>query len=274
MSDDTGDAARTDELPTGDPAKRWAPIVAGVTMIALLGVAAFLLGRSDASNDVDTSEARSTSPTGSTAETIPPTGSIAETIPPTDPPMPTTAEVTTEVPATPQPIPSTQAAAATYSFPIIPASSASPSSSHHDYPASDIFAPCGSEVVATTSGTIQEVTLVDQWRSDNDRPELRGGLSYSLVGDDGVRYYGSHLLAIDASVRPGTHLTTGQRIGAVGETGNAAGTGCHLHFGVSKPCGPGDVLRRRGEIWPQPYLRSWKAGEQRSPLPEVPSAAC
>jgi peptidoglycan LD-endopeptidase LytH len=166
------------------------------------------------------------------------------------------------------------AAQATYAFPVRPASDASPSSSHHDYPASDIFAPCGSAVVAPTAGTIQEVTLVDQWSSSNNDPALRGGLSFSLVGADGVRYYGSHLESIEPSVRPGATIRTGDRIGAVGETGNAVGTGCHLHFGISTPCGPGDVLRRRGEIWPQTYLTAWREGEPRSPRPEIDPGSC
>lgn len=240
---------------------RW--LATGVVAIAVLGVGAFFLGRSDAPQ-VNTTGASSTTTNSTTRSPVtsgpaPPTASTTSVPPPTKTPS-------TTVP--PSPI------VTTYAFPIAPAAAATPSSSHHDYPASDIFAPCGSAVVATTSGTIQEVTLVDEWSSENDLPELRGGLSYSIVGDDGVRYYGSHLQAIDASVRPGSRVAAGDRIGTVGESGNAAGTGCHLHFGISEPCGPGDVLRRRGEIWPQEYLRAWKLGEHRSPLPETQLRSC
>ena len=254
------------------PRRSW--IFIGVAALAALGIAAFMLGRSASSEDVDAMRTGSTAYTTSDAPTTSATVAPETTVPPSptsEPTAPTTATKATEPP--PASAPAT-AVAATYAFPISPASSASPSSSHHDYPASDIFAPCGNAVVATTSGTIQEVTLVDKWSSRNDLPELRGGLSYSLVGDDGVRYYGSHLRSIDPTVQPGVHMTTGRQIGTVGETGNAAGTGCHLHFGISKPCGPGDVLRRRGQIWPQPYLRAWKSGEQRSPVAEIPSGSC
>jgi murein DD-endopeptidase MepM/ murein hydrolase activator NlpD len=60
----------------------------------------------------------------------------------------------------------------------------------------------------------------------------------------------------------------------VGDTGNAAGSGCHLHFGISTPCGPGDVLRRRGEFWPQEYLDTWRGSEPLSPASAVAAATC
>ena len=161
-----------------------------------------------------------------------------------------------------------------YAFPIEPSSAASYAQSHHDYPAADIFAPCGSDVVAPHAGTVQEVSLVDTWSASVNSPESRGGLSFSIVGDDGVRYYGSHLEELDPAIRPGGRLTAGQRIGAVGDTGNAAGSGCHLHSGISTPCGPGDVLRRRGEFWPQEYLDAWRGSDPLSPTAAVATATC
>lgn len=245
--------------PTPARRRRW--IALSMVIVASLGIAAFAVGRADAPPDVQaTAEPVTTTSTTSTSELS----------------TPTTAAPTTATPPASTPAAKVQqpVSATTYAFPIEPAATAKPSSSHHDYPASDVFAPCGSNIVATTTGSIQEITLIDKWSSKNDLPELRGGLSYSLVGDDGVRYYGSHLQTINASIRPGARVATGDRIGTVGETGNAAGTGCHLHFGISKPCGPGDVLRRRGELWPQQYLRAWKVGEQRSPVPEIQPRSC
>jgi murein DD-endopeptidase MepM/ murein hydrolase activator NlpD len=141
--------------------------------------------------------------------------------------------------------------------------------SHHDYPATDIFAPCGTPAVAVTGGVIQEVSRTDEWSSANDNPAIRGGLSYSMVGDDGVRYYGSHLATVAPDINPGTRVEKGRQIGTVGDTGNARGTGCHLHFGLSPPCGPGDWQVRRGTVYPWSYLDSWRSGGGRSPVDEV-----
>ena len=79
----------------------------------------------------------------------------------------------------------------------------------------------------------------------------------SLVDFRGVRYYGSHLSKVQVSV--GQRVSRGQRVGSVGDTGNAKGTGCHLHFGLSPACLTG-WQNRRGKLAPQPYLDSWRKG--------------
>jgi peptidoglycan LD-endopeptidase LytH len=147
-------------------------------------------------------------------------------------------------------------------FPIQPANVASYGWSHHDYPAADIFAPCGSTVVAPVSGAISEITTVDTWDPKVDDGATRGGLSVTLIGDDGVRYYGSHLSAIDPAIAVGVRVAVGQPIGLVGNTGNARGIACHLHFGISAPCGVGDWQVRRGTLQPAPLLDSWRAGDK------------
>jgi peptidoglycan LD-endopeptidase LytH len=139
---------------------------------------------------------------------------------------------------------------------------------HHDYPATDIIAPCGSVVRAATSGVVLEVTRVDKWNPKVDAGATRGGLSVSIRGDDGVRFYGSHMSVINANIRPGVHVTVGQPLGKVGETGDASA--CHLHFGLSPVCtGTGDWWIQRGVIWPWPYLDSWRAGGNRSPVAQI-----
>jgi peptidoglycan LD-endopeptidase LytH len=66
---------------------------------------------------------------------------------------------------------------------------------HHDYPATDILAKKGMcRFVAPTSGVIDEVNAVDKYSWKNNNGAIRGGLSVSMIGDDGVRYYGSHFL--------------------------------------------------------------------------------
>lgn len=169
----------------------------------------------------------------------------------------------------PPPPPSAPAPPGGYTFPLSPAASARYGRAHHDYPATDIFAPCGTPVVAVTAGVVDEVSRTDSWSAVTDDPALRGGLSTSIVGDDGVRYYGSHLSEVAPGIEAGVRVHPGQPLGKVGDSGNARGTGCHLHFGISPPCGPGDWRVRRGTIYPWPFLDSWRAGEARSPYSEV-----
>jgi hypothetical protein len=64
---------------------------------------------------------------------------------------------------------------------------------HHDYPAADIFCPIGSVFVAVTDGVVDFVSREDVWNSKVNDGATCGGLAVAIVGDDGVRYYGSHL---------------------------------------------------------------------------------
>lgn len=165
-----------------------------------------------------------------------------------------------------------------YTFPV--EGDTSYGATHHDYPATDIFADCGTPVVAPVSGTVVGVRRTDRYAAGEDDPGLRGGRSWTLLGDDGVRYYGSHLAAIAPTVAAGTWVMSGQRIGRVGDSGNAAGTGCHLHFGISPACGlvggsetrPNtDWWTRRGVIATYPYLQAWQAQRKLSPAKETGS---
>ena len=100
----------------------------------------------------------------------------------------------------------------------------------------DIFAGCGTTVVAPVTGTIEDVNTVDRWRRSTDVGADRGGRWISIKGDDGVRYYGSHYQSVVAGLAIGTRVSKGQQIATVGDSGNAAGTGCHVHFGLSPTC--------------------------------------
>ena len=142
-------------------------------------------------------------------------------------------------------------------------------SSHHDYPATDIFAGRGCSFVATIAGTVDEVSYHDVWSSSTNRGADRGGLSVSIVGMDGVRYYGSHLDRIAGGIAPGVHVRAGQLLGYVGNTGDARGIATHVHFGVSWPTAHGWWWVRRGEVSPYAYLNSWRAGHNASPRAEV-----
>ncbi len=138
---------------------------------------------------------------------------------------------------------------------------------HHDYPATDIFCPEGSEFLATTSGVVDFVNRVDQWTPATNVPADRGGIMVAIVGDDGWRYYGSHLMGVAEGIEPGVRVAAGQLLGWTGKSGNAQSTPPHLHFGISRPTTPDDWQVRRGEIPPYEYLRAWERGEMVTPSP-------
>jgi murein DD-endopeptidase MepM/ murein hydrolase activator NlpD len=156
-----------------------------------------------------------------------------------------------------------------YVFPVQPPEVADYLRGHHDYPAADIWAPAGSSFVAVTNGVVDFVGAEDLWNSSEDDPASRGGLSVAILGDDGVRYYGSHLSAIAPGIQPGVRVVAGQILGQVGNSGNARHIAPVLHFGISHPTSPEDWVVRRGEIDPFPYLETWEAGKPLTPkLPE------
>jgi murein DD-endopeptidase MepM/ murein hydrolase activator NlpD len=155
-----------------------------------------------------------------------------------------------------------------YVFPV-KASNVAFHPTHAKYPATDIFADCGQPVVATSSGVVLEISLVDRYVKGSPDGPYNGGLSVSLLGDDGVRYYGSHLSKVLTGIKAGVRVTAGQQLGKVGHTGNANGV-CHLHFGISPPCAKaGDWKVRRGVIWPATFLTSWRKGGQKSAVATV-----
>ena len=143
---------------------------------------------------------------------------------------------------------------------------------HHDYPATDILAKKGCAFVAPIDGVIDEVNRVDTWSGKVNAGITRGGLSVSLIGVDGVRYYGSHLNSIYKTIEPGLVVKAGQRLGSVGSTGSARGTSPHLHFGISWPTPVDTWWVRRGAVLPWKYLDAWKAGKDLSPAKAVEAA--
>jgi len=140
---------------------------------------------------------------------------------------------------------------------------------HHDYAATDILAKAGCKFVAPINGVVDEVNRTDSWSGKTNLGIDRGGLYVSIIGEDGVRYYGSHLRSIPASIQPGVSVLAGRVLGAVGATGSARGTAPHLHFGISWPTPAQTWWVRRGEVLPWKYLDAWKAGKDLSPVKEV-----
>jgi peptidoglycan LD-endopeptidase LytH len=163
---------------------------------------------------------------------------------------------------------------ARYAFPVQPSTGCDVHYGHfhHDYPATDIFSKKGCRFVAPTDGVVTEVSRVDRWKPSTDRGADRGGRSVAVLGDDGVRYYGSHLLSIEAGIAPGVRVAAGQTLGRIDNSGDAIYVPTHLHFGISWPSRDGVWWVRRGTVYPWPYLDSWRAGGNRSPAAAVRQA--
>ena len=167
-------------------------------------------------------------------------------------------------------------AAPIYTFPVA-GCTVTYSKHHHDYPASDIFAKKGCAFVSPIAGVVDEVNTVDKWSGKTNLGADRGGLSISILGDDGLRYYGSHLSKIEANIVPGYKVATGEKLGEIGSTGSARGTKPHLHFGISYPTEKGIWWVRRGvglekgKTSPWKYLQAWQAGKDLKPKLTVPA---
>ncbi len=197
--------------------------------------------------------------------TFTPKASPSKTNPPTLSPSVTTS-------STPTNLPSETPISWSYVFPIEPSNLVdfSEGTAGHGYPATDIFAPEGSKFVAVTNGVVDFVSTKDIWIPEKDDPGTRGGLSVAIIGEDGVRYYGSHLSAIEPGIKPGVWVTVGQVLGYVGHTGDARNTPAHLHFGISHPSYPTDWHTRRGEVDPFPFLVAWREGHNVTPPLPIP----
>ncbi|MEJ3742261.1 M23 family metallopeptidase [Actinomycetes bacterium KLBMP 9797] len=204
---------------------------------------------------------------GATPTTLAPT-TAAPTLTPTPSASPSKS-------ASPKPTPTKSPVTSTsgkwkYVFPVA-ASKISYHPTHSAYPATDIFADCGEPVVAVTDGKVLEVSRVDRYSKSGPQGPNNGGLSVSLLGDDGVRYYGSHFTVVQSGIEAGVRVRAGQRLGTVGKTGNANNV-CHVHFGISPPCKrTGDWWIRRGVVWPATFLDAWRKKTNKSPVDKVKS---
>ncbi len=88
--------------------------------------------------------------------------------------------------------------------------------------AADLFAAPGTPVVAAMGGRVTGAGF-----------NSIGGNYVFVRGSDGNEYYYAHLDRTPA-VRAGQNIETGTYLGGVGDTGNARGTGAHLHFGAGR----------------------------------------
>ncbi|HUB99194.1 MAG TPA: M23 family metallopeptidase [Solirubrobacterales bacterium] len=102
----------------------------------------------------------------------------------------------------------------------------------------DVVAACGTPLVAVRNGRVREVGY---------DPVLYG--NYLLIHGEGEdrSYFYAHLPR-PALVKQGEWVWEGERVGSVGETGNAISVGCHLHFEIHVHGVP---------VNPEPELQRW-----------------
>ena len=94
----------------------------------------------------------------------------------------------------------------------------------------DILAPRGTPVVAVAPGEVLRLFTSD-----------KGGLTVYQLADDGrTVYYYAHLDAYAPGLRAGQRLRRGDRVGTVGDSGNAAPGNTHLHFAIWRSPGRDD----------------------------------
>lgn len=103
----------------------------------------------------------------------------------------------------------------------------------------DATARCGTRLVAARGGTVVRRRF---------HPSLDGNYVVVSGRKEDRTYRYSHLTR-PAEVAKGERVFTGQLIGFVGRTGNAASTPCHLHFEIR--------ARGSGFLDPEPFLRAW-----------------
>lgn len=102
----------------------------------------------------------------------------------------------------------------------------------------DILAACGTPLLAARGGRVKKAGYDDR---------LYGYFVLINARKSNEQHFYSHLIGPSRAGK-GERVRTGERIGAVGQTGNARSTPCHLHF----------ELRKGGQLVnPAPALRRW-----------------
>jgi peptidoglycan LD-endopeptidase LytH len=96
-----------------------------------------------------------------------------------------------------------------------------PRSGNRKHEGQDIFAPKGTPIRSATSGYVIRIT-----------DQVLGGNSVYIIGAGGRRYFYTHLDSFATALAEGQEVTPETIIGYVGNTGNAATTPPHLHFGA------------------------------------------
>jgi hypothetical protein len=128
----------------------------------------------------------------------------------------------------------------------------------------DLFAPLGTPLVAVADGTLSDIG----W-------EKIGGWRLWLTNAAGDAFYYAHLAGFTPLALHATHVSAGQVLGFVGNTGDADGGAYHVHFEVH----PASLrsLGEDGAVNPTGYLAQWRhiqsVAFSRPVLPTIPGGA-
>ena len=111
----------------------------------------------------------------------------------------------------------------------------------HRHQGQDIFASCGTPIIAPRGGSVKA----------NSYQSAAGNYVVIDGADTGYDFFFAHLRE-RSPLQVGDHVISGQRIGNVGDTGDAVG--CHLHFEMWTPPG----WYTGGHAFdPLPFLKAW-----------------
>lgn len=147
----------------------------------------------------------------------------------------------------------------------------------HLHEGTDLFAACGTPARSPADGILK----LAQGGS--------GGLAVYVYEPNGTYHYLAHLQRFVASHRSGQQVKVGETIGYVGDTGNAVGGPCHIHFEIH-PAPTREVVTGKGKdrrvtlvtrpvpigsklepVNPKPYLDTWLE-EARAHVPQLITA--
>lgn len=110
-----------------------------------------------------------------------------------------------------------------FSLPLSPSGFAdtwgAPRSGGRRHQGTDVMAPCGAPVIAATDGSIQRLNSGGS-----------GGIALYLRASNGDVFYYAHLRGYVPGLSAGQAVSAGQVIGSNGNSGNASGGPCHVHF--------------------------------------------
>lgn len=122
--------------------------------------------------------------------------------------------------------------------------------------ASDLFAARGQDVLAIVRGTVEDAGYTNI-----------GGNYVLYHGDDGLDYYYAHGDR-PPQVRIGQNIIAGTYFFGVGDTGNAVGTGPHLHIGIGYGIlsGSGPTGGAGADFDAVTYLRALLSGTSVPPI--------
>ncbi|HVE76620.1 MAG TPA: peptidoglycan DD-metalloendopeptidase family protein [Actinomycetota bacterium] len=110
-----------------------------------------------------------------------------------------------------------------------------PRSGGRRHKGTDVMAACGAPVVAVTNGAISNLSSGGN-----------GGIMLYLRAGNGDVFFYAHLRGYASGISSGDRVEAGQLIGYNGNTGNARGGPCHVHFewhpGGGSPVNPYPLL--------------------------------